>query len=262
MRVKFYKYQGTGNDFILFDNRKHILEGNRQTFYAHICNRRFGIGADGVMLFQNHSHLDFEMIYFNADGGEGSMCGNGARCMIQFAKYLGIEKTQYKFSAADGVHEALVDGEIIKLKMKDVHTIQQGLNYYELNTGSPHYIEFFDEIDAIDIKQAGAKVRYSEKYFKDGINVNFVQVENNGIKIRTYERGVEDETYSCGTGVTASAIAYSTDNKFMNGNYIVNVKTLGGDLKVSFEKVSANDYRNIWLIGPAEFVFSGDIEIN
>lgn len=261
MFIKFYKYHGTGNDFILFDNRNLILRSNMHTLYAHICDRRFGIGGDGVMLFQNHPDLDFEMIYFNADGAEGSMCGNGARCMIKFAKHLGIDKQNYKFSAADGVHEARVDGEIIKLKMHDVQAINHNLNYYELNTGSPHYIEFFDAIDSIDIKKEGARVRYSEKYFKEGINVNFIQAENNGIKIRTYERGVEDETYSCGTGVTASAIAYSAENKFIDGNYIIDVKTLGGNLKVSFEKVSATHYRNIWLIGPAEFVFSGEIEI-
>ncbi len=261
MTIEFYKYEGTGNDFIIFDNRNQKLSHEMSGFYSRICNRRFGIGGDGVILLQDHNEADFEMIYFNGDGRVGSMCGNGGRCVIQFAKSIGINKQHYKFIASDGIHEATASDTIVKLKMRDVCEVSNFVNYYELYTGSPHYIEFFEQINALDIKKEGSKIRYSDKYIKSGINVNFVQSGLNGIKMRTYERGVEDETYSCGTGVVAAALAYSVENKYITGSYSIHVSVLGGELQVSFEKLSDHEFNNIWLIGKARFVFKGEIEI-
>ncbi|MBC8046822.1 MAG: diaminopimelate epimerase [Fimbriimonadaceae bacterium] len=262
MVAEFYKYQGTGNDFIIFDNRSLKFRRDIPTFYSGICDRRFGIGADGVMLLQNAKDCDFEMVYFNADGREGSLCGNGSRCIVKFAELMGIKKERYVFRASDGLHDAIIDGNVIKLKMHDVHDIKHLINYYEIDTGSPHYVEFMQNISALDIRTEGAKIRHNETYKQEGINVNFVEALSNGIAIRTYERGVEDETFSCGTGVTAAAIIYSVENKLIPGAYTIPVKVLGGDLKVSFEKISNNNFTNIWLIGPAKFVFNGEIEIS
>jgi diaminopimelate epimerase len=260
MLLEFSKYQGTGNDFILFDNRAMKLRPDMQAFFSKICDRRFGIGADGVMLLQNAAGYDFEMVYFNADGREGSLCGNGSRCIIKFAEKLGLKKAKYHFLASDGAHEAELDGDIVRLKMHDVNDIGHFINYYEINTGSPHYVEFLAHVAEVHVKEEGAKIRYNEKYSRDGVNVNFVECVEDGILMRTYERGVEDETFSCGTGVTAAAIIYAVDNKLIPGNYTIPVKVLGGELKVSFEKISDDHFTNIWLIGPAEFVFSGVVE--
>ncbi|MFN0276412.1 MAG: diaminopimelate epimerase, partial [Chitinophagales bacterium] len=196
-----------------------------------------------------------------ADGREGSLCGNGSRCMVKFAEKLGINKEKYSFLASDGAHEAVADGNIVRLKMHDVQNIRKYLNYYEADTGSPHYVEFLGSVQAIDVKAEGAKIRYNEKYSKEGINVNFVECIDEGILMRTYERGVEDETFSCGTGVTAAAIIYAVDNKLISGNYTIPVKVLGGELKVSFHKLSDDHFTDVWLIGPAEFVFEGVVEL-
>lgn len=261
MLLEFSKYQGTGNDFILFDNRMLTLNADMQAFFAKICDRRFGIGADGIMLLQNAEGFDFEMIYLNADGRPGSLCGNGSRCMVQFVYKLGIQKNKYHFLASDGAHEAIREEETVKLKMHDVHHLEKFLHYYEADTGSPHYIEFLQTLDGMHVKEEGAKVRYSEKYKQQGINVNFAVCTTEGITMRTYERGVEDETLSCGTGVTAAALAYAVENKLLPGNYTIPVRVMGGNLQVSFEKHSDTHFSNIWLIGPAEFVFSGVVEM-
>lgn len=260
MKIKFDKYQGAGNDFILVDNRKNTFDKITVEQVKKMCNRRFGIGADGLILLNNKEGFDFEMIYFNADGKEGSMCGNGGRCITQFASTLGIKKNKYLFSAVDGIHKAEINLEKeIKLQMGDVKDIQFSLDHYVLDTGSPHYVKYIKGIEGYDVVTEGRKIRNSKEFAKKGINVNFVEtLSEDKIYVRTYERGVEDETLSCGTGVTASAlVAAHNDNGFNR----VEVKTGGGNLSVEFNKKSENEFVDIWLCGPATFVYSGEIEL-
>lgn len=260
MKIKFDKYQGTGNDFILLDNRENEYDGITTGQVKVMCDRHFGIGADGLMLLNKKENFDFEMIYYNADGNEGSMCGNGGRCMVQFASTLGIKKNEYLFSATDGTHKAEIDlDKEISLKMNDVTNVKFSLDYYVLNTGSPHYVQFVEDVENIDVVTEGRKIRNSKEFAKDGINVNFVEtLGDDKIYVRTYERGVEDETLSCGTGVTASALIAAHNEIGFNR---VEVKTKGGNLSVEFERKSESSFENIWLCGPVTFVFSGEIEI-
>jgi diaminopimelate epimerase len=260
MQIPFHKYQGTGNDFILIDNRDHnyhaILDQNQIAMW---CDRRFGIGCDGLILFNTHPEYDFEMLYYNADGGSGSMCGNGGRCIVQFAYDLGIEKSAYTFLAADGLHEAKFQSDgLVALKMNDVATINYLDNDAVLNTGSPHYVQFCDNVENLNVYQKGCELRYSPAFAKEGINVNFVtELDEESIYVRTYERGVEDETFSCGTGVTAAALVFARNDRVFNN---VKVKTKGGDLSVAFEK-KEKSFTNIWLKGPALKVFEGLLEL-
>lgn len=260
MQLQFYKYQGTGNDFILADNRQNDYILTQQQIHR-LCDRRFGIGADGLMLLQNKDGFDFEMKYYNADGKEGSMCGNGGRCMVKFAYHLGIHRELYRFLASDGVHEAEIDMDgIVSLKMKDVSVIKKFHGDYLLNTGSPHYIKLVTDVMQFDVYKKGYEIRHSKEFEEEGINVNFVEQseEPDKIIVRTFERGVEDETYSCGTGVTAAAlVCYHNENGFND----VEVQTLGGKLTVEFDRVDEDRFENIWLCGPAEKVFQGHIEI-
>jgi len=260
MQLHFYKYQGTGNDFILADNRQNEYVLTQQQIHK-LCDRRFGIGADGLMLLQNKEGFDFEMKYYNADGKEGSMCGNGGRCMVKFAYHLGIHREVYRFLASDGVHEAEIDIDgIVSLKMKDVSVIKKFRGDYLLNTGSPHYIKLVTDVMHLDVYKKGYEIRHSKDFEEEGINVNFVEqsVEPDKIIVRTFERGVEDETYSCGTGVTAAAlVCYHNENGFND----VEVQTLGGQLSVEFDRVDEDRFENIWLCGPAEKVFQGHVEI-
>jgi diaminopimelate epimerase len=257
MKVEFYKYQGTGNDFVVLDNRDGRYDGLKTEQIDRICNRKFGIGADGLMMLEMAEGYDFRMVYYNADGQEGSMCGNGGRCLVQFAHDCGIIKDHYRFIAVDGEHDAsILDGRI-HLKMQDVHQVENRGSVKILNTGSPHYISFVDDVDSMDIFSEGRKIRYSHEFNQSGINVNFVCSNGNGIRVRTYERGVEDETLSCGTGVTAAAIACSKTD----GQQQVDIQVEGGQLAVSFNRIDDQHYLDIWLIGPAAFVFSGQINI-
>jgi diaminopimelate epimerase len=260
MKIEFHKYQGTGNDFILLDNRKNLYDDISQKQVAFICDRHFGIGADGLMLLNLKEGYDFEMKYYNADGAEGSLCGNGSRCMIKFAEKLGIHKNIYHFLAADGAHEAEIDmNDIVRLKMSPVNKVESDLNHFVLNTGSPHYVKHTGDIMKMEVKNTGRMIRNSKEFEKEGINVNFVEtIDNDTIYVRTYERGVEDETLSCGTGVTASALVSAHND---NGFNRVEVKTPGGNLSVEFDKKDDNHFENIWLIGPADFVFKGEIEL-
>lgn len=260
MKIKFDKYQGAGNDFILLDNRENTLDQLKVEQVRKMCDRRFGIGADGLMLLNKKEGFDFEMVYFNADGNKGSMCGNGGRCITQFASALGIKKNEYLFSAIDGIHKAEINLEKeIKLEMNNVKDIEFSLDHYVLDTGSPHYVKFIKGIEDYDVVTEGRKIRNSKEFAKKGINVNFVEIlSDDKIYVRTYERGVEDETLSCGTGVTASAlVAAHNDNGFNR----VEVKTRGGNLSVEFDKKSDREFVNIWLCGPATFVYSGEIEL-
>jgi diaminopimelate epimerase len=261
MIISFYKYQGTGNDFILLDNRQQIYSGLSQPVIARLCERRFGIGADGLMMLNLLDGYDFEMKYFNADGRPGSMCGNGGRCMIRFAYHLGIHKSTYHFLASDGEHLAEIDegANIINLKMKDVAGVRESNGDFVLNTGSPHFVKFVDDVMDYDVVKQGIEIRYSEPFAKEGINVNFVEQQKpDAITVRTYERGVEDETFSCGTGVTASAIVCFHNEVGYND---VTVKTKGGTLVVKYDRHDDNSYTNIWLCGPAERVFEGKTEV-
>lgn len=256
MKIEFKKYQGTGNDFIILDNRKGEYDFLNEDQVRKLCDRRFGIGADGMMLLGNAEQYDFNMKYYNADGKEGSMCGNGGRCLVRFAFDIGIRKKEYTFNAVDGEHIASINEDgTISLKMQDVDSIDSFGEDKILNTGSPHYIKYITGINEYDVVSEGKKIRYNEIFKKDGINVNFVEKNSTGLVIRTYERGVEDETLSCGTGATAAAIA----STIAIGKHVVNVKVLGGELKIQFERKDENKITDIWLIGPAEFVFKGEI---
>jgi diaminopimelate epimerase len=256
--IKFYKYQGTGNDFVMIDDRAGVFPAN-QGLIAHLCHRRFGIGADGLILIQNTEGYDFKMVYFNADGREGSMCGNGGRCAVRFAQDLKIFEDSCTFVAVDGPHKAVACEEEIFLKMSDVSDIETHSDHYFINTGSPHYIKFVDDVEAHDIITEGKSIRYGEVYGpKGGTNVNFVQpIYDEYLSVRTYERGVEDETYSCGTGVTAAAIAAHLKYGLPEP---IQVVTQGGGLRVSFMSPDSQDFNNIYLIGPAVRVFEGQVE--
>lgn len=256
--MTFYKYQGTGNDFIIVDNRLQEINKNDTKRIAEICDRRFGIGADGFILLENDQNVDFKMVYFNADGNESSMCGNGGRCITAFAKFLGVIENTSKFIAIDGLHKAKIENDIVHLQMQDVSNVKTFKNHSFLDTGSPHHVELVSGLKDFEVKANGAKIRYGQPYNEAGSNVNFVeQVSTNNFAVRTYERGVEDETLSCGTGVTAVALAMHKSGKTESNE--IGLRTLGGPLKVTFN-VNDSSYTNIWLIGPAQLVFKGEIE--
>lgn len=260
MNLTFYKYQGAGNDFVILDNRGGEYSILSTAQIHHLCDRRFGIGADGLMMLQNKEGYDFEMKYFNADGREGSMCGNGGRCMVRFAAHLGLHADGCRFMAVDGPHEAEIDNhDRIRLKMIDVQSVTQLHGDFILNTGSPHYVRIVNDLDSLDVFEKGREIRYGHHFAADGINVNFIEeVDADEIRIRTYERGVEDETLACGTGVTAAALV-SYHNEF--GFNTVKVHARGGLLEVEFDRKAEGKYENIWLCGPAEFVFKGAMEL-
>lgn len=256
--MHFYKYQGTGNDFILIDNRTAAIQLTTAQI-AFLCDRHRGIGADGLMLLSLENGFDFRMTYYNADGNESTMCGNGGRCITAFARQLGLVSNKTSFVAIDGPHLAdlLPDGTIA-LHMNDV----KGIDHYEfhsvLNTGSPHYILWSKDVEAEDVYQKGKEIRYSAPFRPGGINVNFVTEQAGVLHVRTYERGVENETLSCGTGVTAAAIA-STRSE--TGLFVKQIVTPGGQLTVSFHKTAPDRAENVILTGPATFVFEGDINL-
>ena len=266
MQIDFYKYQGTGNDFVMIDNRSNFFPKENIQLIEHLCDRRFGIGADGLILLENDliaSNLtmptDFRMVYYNSDGNQSSMCGNGGRCLVAFAKELNIIKNETTFIAIDGMHHATIaENEIVSLQMKSVDAVKTTSEYVFLDTGSPHHVQLVDDLDHFNVKEKGSEIRYSELYGKAGSNVNFVkQISENSFAIRTYERGVEDETLSCGTGATAVAIAMNALGK-TNSNSI-KIEVQGGKLEVSFDK-NEGKYENVFLIGPADFVFKGAIQ--
>jgi diaminopimelate epimerase len=259
MNLKFYKYQGTGNDFVIIDNRDGRVALSTEQI-KFICDRRFGVGADGLMLLEKEKGFDFKMVYYNSDGNQSTMCGNGGRCLVKFAFHQGMFIDKTSFVAIDGPHEAFVaKNGWVHLKMINVKSVERGDDYSFLNTGSPHHVAFVDNLKDYPIYESGKAIRYSEKYAaNNGTNVNFVQfLDNNTLYVRTYERGVEDETYSCGTGVTAAAIA-----AFGKGvESPINIKTLGGDLSVAYVEEEGT-FKNVFLNGPAEFVFEGEINLN
>lgn len=256
LQLRFYKYQGTGNDFVLIDNRQQIFPKNNTKLVAFLCDRKFGIGADGLILLENDELSDFRMIYYNSDGNESTMCGNGGRCIVAFAKELGVIQSKTTFSAIDGLHKATITHDLVTLQMIDVEEIKTKEKYLFLDTGSPHHVQPVKDVDALDVTKEGAKLRYG-LYGKAGSNINFVEtIDSNTFKIRTYERGVEDETLSCGTGVTAVALAMHK-SKVIEHNHI-HINTEGGKLQVSFIEENGK-YTDVNLIGAANFVFKGEI---
>jgi len=258
MKIDFYKYQGAGNDFIIFDNRNNSLPNEHTTLYAQLCDRHFGIGADGVILLIDHNQYDFEMVYFNADGCLGSMCGNGARCIVHFANRLGIIKNETSFYASDGEHFAHInDDGTITLKMLVLDKIDKFEDDYIVETGSPHYVKFVDSPADINVFETGKAIRYNSTFAEKGINVNFVSNElNEGVlTMRTYERGVENETLACGTGTVAAAMAARQHFSSLKDAEKIKLKAIGGDLIVHFKK------NGVWLQGEATPVFKGEIEI-
>ncbi len=263
MILDFYKYEGTGNDFVLIDDRIGSVNMNAKQV-AKICDRRFGIGADGVILLRNKIGYDFEMIYYNSDGNLSSMCGNGGRCIMSFARKLGIVKDKAIFWAADGRHEAELisaDPDIIKLKMNDVSVIEEKASGWFLDTGSPHLVMQVSELTSMDVRQQGRSIRNGMDFKEQGVNVNFSEISGDGLSVRTYERGVEDETLSCGTGVTATALVAMLNNWKGATEVPVKVSTPGGVLFVHAVQ-KKNSFENIWLEGPGTFVFKGEMQIS
>ena len=262
MKINFSKYQGTGNDFVIIDNRQNNIVLTTEQI-AFICDRKKGIGADGLMLLDNKEGYDFEMIYYNANGLEGSMCGNGGRCLTQFAYDIGLNKKQFNFIAIDGPHESTINEDgWVYLKMSDVNAVEKNIDsdtpFFVLNTGSPHYIEMVDSINSVDVFGLGQMIRFNDRFNSEGINVNFVQQQDDKIFVRTYERGVENETLSCGTGVTAAALISGIEKL---GEQTIQIETLGGKLAVRFNNKGDQVFNNIWLMGPGTFVFSGSITV-
>lgn len=256
MTFTFNKYQGTGNDFVIIDNRSQFFPKSDTALIAKLCDRKFGVGADGLILLEEHPTVDFKMVYYNADGKESSMCGNGGRCMVAFAKALEIIDSQTIFEAIDGMHEAQIVDDIVHLKMQDVLDIKTTANFTFLDTGSPHHVMMADDLETLDVKTEGAAIRYSELYGEAGSNINFVhQLGAAAFAVRTYERGVEDETLSCGTGVTAVALAMHKEGKTKATDISLAVE--GGKLQVRFEPTSSG-YKEVYLVGPAQLVFKGE----
>jgi diaminopimelate epimerase len=259
-RIEFSKYQGTGNDFILLDNRTGAYRLT-QAEVAALCHRRFGIGADGLMLLETTPEADFRMVYYNADGGISTLCGNGSRCMVAFARKLGlVHSGTVQFEAADGLHEAqiLPDNQVV-LQMADVTELTPDASGVFLNTGSPHYIFWTENAGTEDVAQRGRAIRYDGRFALGGTNVNFVERRSKDLYVRTYERGVEAETLSCGTGVTAAAIAASGSAL---GPFDIPVETPGGWLRVQYEKTGPETATQICLTGPAQLVFEGVIDLD
>lgn len=258
MKHVFYKYQGTGNDFVIIDNRDQQFDKNNIQAIAKLCDRRFGIGADGLILLEDHYSCDFRMVYFNADGNESTMCGNGGRCITHFANFLGIIQDKAIFEAIDGLHHSLIEDDLVHLQMQNVSEINHIDETLVLDTGSPHIVKMVTSIEGYDVNANGAKIRFSEPYAEFGINVNFVEkINDDEFKVRTYERGVEAETLSCGTGVTAVALAMKHTNESKQN--MMKLYTEGGLLSVKFDHTD-QAFQNIWLIGPATQVFKGEIE--
>lgn len=256
MNIHFYKYEGTGNDFIMIDNRKMSFHKQEESIRL-LCDRRFGIGADGLILLEESPETDFKMVYYNSDGRESTFCGNGGRCVASFARKLGLVQDKTQFEAKDGLHEATFHGSAVSLKMRDVTVVKSILDGYELFTGSPHFVVFTDQVSQTNVPKEGRRIRTLDHYMPDGINVNFVEKRTDGIYVRTYERGVEDETLSCGTGVTASALV-AASNGYKSP---VQVETPGGKLEVEFVQHSNESFTEVFLKGPARFVFEGNFEI-
>lgn len=261
---RFYKYQGTGNDFIIFDNRRQFFDTHNERLIKRLCDRRFGIGADGLMLLQDAKDYDFEMVYFNSDGRKGTLCGNGGRCIVSFAHRMGLFDSETHFLAADGGHAAFLSGDrrVVKLRMGDVSAVSRDGEAYVLDTGSPHYVKIVENLEGFPVVREGQAIRHDAAYREQGINVNFVVpgIAGGSAAIRTFERGVEDETLACGTGATAAAIALSIHANVADGLIRMPLQTRGGALAVHFHKARGR-FSDIFLEGPARPVFEGLVDL-
>lgn len=261
MLVRFSKYHGTGNDFVMVDGRQLDSTLLGQSQIQQLCHRRFGIGADGLIVLELSKDHDFAMRYFNSDGKEGSMCGNGGRCIAAFARQLGITGNEMSFEGIDGIHFAsLLPDSNIRLKLKNVRGIQTLDDGYLLDTGSPHFVKFVKGLDQIRMDVEGREIRQQSRFGKDGVNVNFVEADMTGDSffVRTFERGVEAETWSCGTGVTAAAISFYHHHKSDKVSYPV--RTKGGELQVDFQVGPDLCFTDVYLSGPASHVYDGTIQ--
>lgn len=263
MNIKFFKYQGAGNDFVIIDNRTATFDQGNHQLVNFLCDRRFGVGADGLMLLNHSEEYDFEMVYYNADGFEGSMCGNGGRCIVAFAYNNGMIKSKCSFIAVDGSHEAEIinhqGNQWVSLKMIDIDKIEKGEGFSFLDTGSPHYVREVKGLSDFNVFEQGKKIRNNDRFAEQGTNVNFIEINHDSsLSIRTYERGVEDETLACGTGVTAAVLSAHAQGLITTSE--VHAKALGGDLKVTFSYENGT-YKNVYLQGPAEEVFKGEIDV-
>ena len=258
MIIEFSKYQGTGNDFVLLNNLDGCYDELSIDQISFLCDRRFGVGADGLIKINHSEKAQYEVDYYNSDGSK-SFCGNGARCAVAFASTIGLETSTSEFDAYDGLHHAVYNQIEVGLGMNDLTNISTDNQAFVLNTGSPHYIKFVEDLKSHDIVVFGKEIRYNDRFNQEGINVNLVQEVENGLAVLTYERGVEDETLSCGTGVTASVLAYAFKEKML-GKHTISVKVKGGNLKVSFNQESLSNFTEVQLIGPAVFVFKGSID--
>lgn len=258
MNYKFYKYQGAGNDFVVIDNRDDRFDKSNNQLIEYICHRRFGIGADGFMTLEDSDEYDFKMTYFNSDGFEASMCGNGGRCIVAFAKKLGLIDRTTKFLAADGPHDAIIEDELVDLHMIDVEEIKALVDGYFLNTGVPHLVHFVDDLHTVDVNIEGRQFRFDARFQPEGTNVNFVKHIGDQLTVYTYERGVECETLACGTGITAAALSTAFKEGKKEGVYFIQAK--GGKLEVKY-KMNDQAFTDIWLKGPAKMVFEGDIDV-
>lgn len=256
MIFEFYKYQATGNDFIIIDDREELFEIDDSNLIKSLCERKMGVGADGLILLRNHNSYDFEMIYFNSDGNQSTLCGNGARCIVSFANTLDIISSKSTFLAIDGIHQANIYDKSVSIKFNDIKSIQFDNGNYIVDSGSPHFITFKDNIENLDVEGEGRSIRNMDKFSRDGINVNFVSL-GDSIRIRTYERGVESETLSCGTGAVAASIALFYSGLFEDNE--VDLQTNGGLLSVTFDEFNGV-FKNIWLTGEANLVYIGEFE--
>ncbi|MCP4460641.1 MAG: diaminopimelate epimerase [Cytophagales bacterium] len=255
MQLHFSKYHGTGNDFILIDNRADDFPKS-MSLIQHFCDRNFGVGSDGLVLIENHPTLDYRMVFFNPDGSE-SLCGNGSRCGFVFAQSLGMVNKKASFETTDGIHKAEQYDSNVRISLFDVENIKQAGEAFFLNTGSPHYVRIVSDLTETIVIEVGREIRYSEAYSsQNGTNVNFAQLLQDRVLVRTYERGVEDETLSCGTGVTAVALVAGQ----LGYDSPVEIETLGGNLRVEFTR-TVTGFQDIWLTGPVKFVFEGTIDI-
>lgn len=253
--ITFYKYEGTGNDFIIIDNRDNHFDKNNKELVMKMCNRKFGAGSDGLILIEKSSDSDFEMVFFNPDGSK-SFCGNGSRCVVAFAKKLGIISDTCNFRAVDGLHTGKINSDgSISISVKNVNGVEKDNIHFFIDTGSPHYIVYVNDLDKVNIVARAQTIRFSERFKDAGTNVNFVQEVDNHIKVRTYERGVENETLSCGSGVTACALSYAITHPGINECL---VETGGGNLKVNFISGESDTFTAVILTGPAHFIYKGE----
>lgn len=261
MDLEFYKYHGAGNDFIIIDNRKQVFpKENRTKIIQNLCHRKFGIGSDGLILLDNDNEYDFYMDFYNPDGSQ-SFCGNGSRCVVMFAAHIGIINKQCTFKSIHGLNKAeIYDSINVKLQMFDVDKVEVNAEYHFMNTGSPHYNSFVHDVSSIDLLPFAKEIRYNDRFKSEGTNVNIIQEADNGIVIRTYERGVENETWACGTGATACALSYAIKND-LKGEGEINVQAKGGKLKVMYNSDDLKSFKNVYLIGPAEFVYKGEVNV-